>query len=112
MEKLENEIPGVAFNGETDIENSLPTVLNVAPPCGEEDAMLPFMLDLAGVSCSGGSACNSGANQGSHVLRALGHSNSRVMNSVRFSFGPQNTKEEVDYVVEELKKIVNQKSLV
>ncbi len=110
--QLESHIPGVAFNGNTDIENSLPTVLNVAPPCGEGDAMLTFMLDLAGISASGGSACNSGANQGSHVLNALGHPASRCMNSVRFSFGPQNTKEEIDYAVSELTKIVNQKSLV
>lgn len=110
--QLESQIPGVAFNGVTDIENSLPTVLSVAPPCGEGDAMFTFMLDLAGISVSGGSACNSGANLGSHVLRALGLPGSRCSNSVRFSFGPKNTKEEVDYAVSELAKIVNQKSLV
>lgn len=110
--QLEKDIPGVQFNGETGVEGSLPTVLSVAPPCGEGDAMFTFMLDLAGISASGGSACNSGANQGSHVLRALGLPASRCSNSVRFSFGPQNTKEEVDYAVAELAKIVAQKSLV
>lgn len=109
--QIESNIPDVKFNGITDIDQSLPTVLSVAPPCGDGDAMLTFMLDLAGVSASGGSACNSGANQGSHVLRALGHPTSRSSNSVRFSFGPANTKEEVDYAVAEFAKIVNQKSI-
>lgn len=106
MEQLQQHIPGVSFNGETNPERSLPTVLNVAFPCGEEDAMLTFHLDLAGISTSGGSACNSGANLGSHVLRSIGCTPSKAINSVRFSFSVLNTKEEIDVTVTKLKEIV------
>ncbi len=105
-EQLLKNIPGVDFNGETDPALSLPTILNTAFPCGEEDAMLTFHLDLAGISASGGSACNSGTNLGSHVLRGIGCSTERAINSVRFSFGLQNTFEEIDYTIHKLKEIV------
>jgi cysteine desulfurase len=70
--------------------------------------MILFKLDIAGISCSGGSACSSGSNVGSHVLGALNVSPDRP--SVRFSFGKQNTKEEVDFVVEKLKEMLAQKA--
>jgi cysteine desulfurase len=107
IQQLNAHLPKVQYNGCLDADKSLATVLNVAPPCGEQDAMLTFRMDLAGISASGGSACNSGANQGSHVLRALGHPASRTQNSIRFSFGPQNTREEVDYAVQQLKEVVD-----
>lgn len=103
---LETAFPDVRFNGETDPGKSLPTVLNVAFPCGEDDAMLLFNLDLAGIAVSGGSACNSGANIGSHVLRGIGADRSALINSVRFSFGSQNTKAEINQTLEQLKAIV------
>ncbi|MFK7969886.1 MAG: cysteine desulfurase family protein [Bacteroidia bacterium] len=103
---LEQAIPGVQFNGETARGASLPTVLNVAPPCPEGDAMLIFSLDLQGVSASGGSACSSGAHQGSHVLHNLGYKDQRARNSVRFSFGIQNTQEDVDFAVKQLTDIL------
>ncbi len=103
---LEASFPAVRFNGEIEPGKSLPTVLNVAFPCGEEDAMLLFNLDLAGIAVSGGSACNSGANIGSHVLRGIGADRSALINSVRFSFGAQNTKEEINQTVEKLKAII------
>jgi cysteine desulfurase len=62
--------------------------------------MMLFKLDIAGISASGGSACSSGSNVGSHVLTALGVDSNRP--AVRFSFGKQNTREEVDFVVEKL----------
>lgn len=104
--QLKASIPGVQFNGETEEGKSLSTVLNVAPPCPQGDAMLIFSLDLDGISVSGGSACSSGAQQGSHVLRNLGFDGQRASNSVRFSFGPNNTIEEVEYAVASLAKIV------
>ncbi|MEL6843166.1 MAG: cysteine desulfurase family protein [Bacteroidota bacterium] len=104
--QLEQALPDVRFNGETEPGKSLPTVLNVAFPCGEDDAMLLFNLDLAGIAVSGGSACNSGANMGSHVLRGIGADRAALINSVRFSFGVQNTKEEIDQTVEQLKAIL------
>ncbi|MEL7530717.1 MAG: cysteine desulfurase family protein [Bacteroidota bacterium] len=103
---LEASFPNVRFNGETEPGKSLPTVLNVAFPCGEDDAMLLFNLDLAGIAVSGGSACNSGANVGSHVLRGIGADRSALINSVRFSFGAQNTKAEINRTLEQLKAIV------
>jgi cysteine desulfurase len=63
--------------------------------------MVLFNLDISGIAASGGSACSSGSNQGSHVLRGLGIDMERP--SVRFSFSKYNTKEEIDFVV---KKVV------
>jgi len=62
--------------------------------------MLLFKLDIAGICASGGSACSSGSNVGSHVLNAIGVDKERA--AVRFSFGHQNTKQEVDFVVAQL----------
>jgi cysteine desulfurase len=103
VEKLQQDIPGVTFNGcSADLEKSLYTVLNVSlPPSESNRGMLLFHLDLEGISASGGSACSSGATVGSHVLRALQHSPER--DAVRFSFSRFTTMEEVDYTVEKLK---------
>lgn len=105
-EQLQKNIPGVEFNGETD-EHSLYTVLNVLLPHTEEGEMLLFNLDINGIAASGGSACSSGSNQGSHVLRGLGIDMTRP--SVRFSFSKYNTKEEVDFAVSKLKEILKLK---
>ncbi|TND05879.1 MAG: cysteine desulfurase [Bacteroidetes bacterium] len=102
IEKLEREIPGVSFNGDAK-GNSLYTVLNVCLPPSDNAEMLLFNLDINGIAASGGSACSSGSNVGSHVLRAIGSDMSRP--SVRFSFSRFNTKEEIDYVVEKLKEM-------
>ena len=103
MEQLVANVPGVSFNGETDPEKSLYTVLNVAFPEMEMSDMLLFNLDIAGISASGGSACSSGSDIGSHVLTAIGASSSRP--SVRFSFSKYNTKEEVDFVVAKVREL-------
>ena len=103
MEQLIANVPGVSFNGETDPEKSLYTVLNVAFPEMEMSDMLLFNLDIAGISASGGSACSSGSDIGSHVLTAIGASSSRP--SVRFSFSKYNTKEEVDFVVAKVREL-------
>ncbi len=102
-EQLVQHIPDVKFNGETDANKSLYTVLNVSLPCTDMGDMLLFNLDIKGVSASGGSACSSGSDIGSHVLRGIGADPSRP--SVRFSFCKFNTKEEVDFVVQVLKEI-------
>ncbi len=101
-EKLQEAIPGVLFNGDFSGE-SLYTVLNVNFPPSPIGEMILFKLDIAGISASGGSACSSGSNVGSHVLTALKVAPDRP--SVRFSFGNQNTKEEIDYVVEKLSEM-------
>jgi cysteine desulfurase len=105
-EQLTAEVPGIAFNGENDPETSLYTVLNVSFPEMDMGDMLLFNLDINGISASGGSACSSGSNIGSHVLTAIGAEPGRP--SVRFSFSKLNTKEELDYVVGKVKHIVEQ----
>lgn len=104
--RLSAAIDGVAFNGPTDARTSLPTVLNVAFPGREPESLILFNLDLHGVSASGGSACTSGATQGSHVLQALGLAPERVANSVRISFGSQNTRADIDALLERLARFM------
>ncbi|MEY3678697.1 MAG: hypothetical protein RI924_838 [Bacteroidota bacterium] len=106
--ELKNSIPGIRFNGDIEAENSLYTVLNVSFPEMEMAEMLLFNLDIAGISASGGSACSSGTNIGSHVLRGIGADAKRP--AVRFSFSKLNTRSEIDYVVAELKKLFDPKS--
>ncbi|MBD1386314.1 cysteine desulfurase [Mucilaginibacter rigui] len=101
--QLEQNVPGVEFNGETDPAKSLYTVLNVSFPEMEMADMLLFNLDIAAISASGGSACSSGTDIGSHVLTAIGANPNRP--SVRFSFSKYNTKEEVDYTVAKLREL-------
>lgn len=106
INRLQAEIPGVLFNGEIDPSKSLYTVLNVSFPEMDMGDMLLFNLDINGISASGGSACSSGSNIGSHVLNEINANATRP--SVRFSFSKHNTREELDYVVDKLKHIVEQ----
>ncbi len=103
MNRLQQEIPEVSFNGETGADESLYTVLNVSFPEMDMSDMLLFNLDIAGISASGGSACSSGTNIGSHVLGAIGANPARP--AVRFSFSKYTTKEELDYTIAKLKNI-------
>ncbi len=103
INQLRKNIPGIEFNGETDPEKSLYTVLNVSFPEMEMAEMLLFSLDIAGISVSGGSACSSGTNIGSHVLNGIQANPNRP--AVRFSFSKYNSKEEIDYVISKLKEL-------
>lgn len=103
IEQLKSIIPGVHFNGDSESENSLYTVLNVCFPSSDLDEMFLYNLDIEGISASGGSACSSGTNIGSHVLRGINSMMDRP--SVRFSFSRFNTKEEIDKCIAVLKKI-------
>ncbi len=103
--RILSEISGTEINGAVDIANSLYTVLNISFPESEMGEMLLFNLDIMGISASGGSACSSGSNKGSHVLAALGVNPNRP--SVRFSFSKMNTLSEIDFTVEALKKILS-----
>lgn len=102
-QQLEASIPGVTFNGDLH-GRSLYTVLNVSFPKSEKSEMLLFNLDINGICASGGSACTSGADAGSHVIRAINNDPNKV--AVRFSFSRDNTREEVDKVVEKLKELI------
>lgn len=107
-EQLEQHIPGVHFNGNChDGTRSTYTLLNVCLPVPPNKAlMLLFQLDLKGIACSKGSACQSGSDQGSHVLNAFLSKDKLDKPSIRFSFSHENTKEEVDYVVATLKEFI------
>lgn len=109
-QSLLNAIPGVEFNGETDHAKSLYTVLNCRFPNHPDAEMVLFNLDILGIAASGGSACSSGSNQGSHVLRGLGIEMERP--SVRFSFSKYNTKEEIDFTVNKLTELFSVKEKV
>jgi cysteine desulfurase len=98
--ELEKNILGIEFNGETGDDKSLYTVLNCRFPAHPDAEMMLFNLDINGIAASGGSACSSGSNQGSHVLRGIGADTSRA--SVRFSFCKYTTKEEIDYTLGKL----------
>ncbi|HEY9008528.1 cysteine desulfurase family protein [Ohtaekwangia sp.] len=104
IEQLKAQIPGVSFHGDSgNIDRSLYTVLNVCLPESEENEMMLFNLDLQGISASGGSACSSGATQGSHVLGALYPESKR--GAVRFSFSKYNKPEEIDFAVKALSEL-------
>jgi cysteine desulfurase len=101
---LRTAFADVRFNGDSDREDRLYTVLNVSFPPHPKSGMALFLLDLEGVACSGGSACSSGATLGSHVLRALQfHDPNRA--SLRFSFGRYTTEEEVDYALGAIQRV-------
>ena len=106
IDQLQSEIKDVQFYGKcTDLDNSLYTVLSCSFPESDMAEMLLFNLDIMGIACSGGSACSSGSNTGSHVLSAIAPDSRRP--GVRFSFSKYNTKEEIDYVIEKLKDLFN-----
>ena len=100
---LKKEIPGVEFNGDA-FGQSLYTILSVSFPKSEKTEMLLFNLDINHICASGGSACTSGAQQGSHVIRAIYPGSDR--STVRFSFCRHNTRNEIDEVVGKLKTLI------
>lgn len=102
---IEN-IQGVKFNGGCeDDEKSTYTLLNVCLPVSpEKGMMLLFQLDLKGIACSKGSACQSGSGKGSHVLTEILSEEDMSKPSIRFSFSSFNTTDEIDYVIKVLKE--------
>jgi cysteine desulfurase len=103
IDSLLSAFPTITFHGETDPEKSLYTVLNVCFPKTDKGGMLLFTLDLKGVAVSGGSACSSGANKGSHVLEGIQADMTRP--NARFSFSRYTTKDEIDYALEQVKSV-------
>jgi cysteine desulfurase len=102
-EQLRANIKGVQFNGDQE-GRCLYTVLSVAFPKTEKSEMILFNLDMNHICVSGGSACSSGADVGSHVIRALNNNPNLV--TVRFSFSKHNTKAEVDAVIAKLVDLI------
>lgn len=109
IDKISNDIPQVTFNGNSgNIKKSTYTLVNVCLPVPASKAtMFLFQLDLKGIACSKGSACQSGSSQNSHVLAEILDNEQLQKPSVRFSFSIYNTKEEIDYVIGVLKELVN-----
>jgi len=106
IKSIKKIFPNVQFNGcSSDSEESTYTLINIAIPVIKEKAsLLDFQLDLKGIACSKGSACQSGSNQGSHVLKEVQGENKNDWPSLRFSFSSYNSKKEVDYLMGILKE--------
>ncbi len=100
--KLVENFEDIQFNGCQ--ENYLYTVLSVSFPPHPKSDMMMLNLDISGISASGGSACSSGAEKGSHVLESIQATTDRK--TIRFSFSHFNTKEEVDFLIEKLKSMI------
>lgn len=95
----------IRFNGQSsNLELSSCTILNVLFPISND--MMLFSLDLQGIAVSGGSACQSGSNAGSHVLHEILNKEDEELTSVRFSFSRNTTQEEIDYTLEKLKGLL------
>ncbi|WP_100615895.1 cysteine desulfurase family protein [Confluentibacter citreus] len=109
IDKISNDIPQVTFNGNSEnIKKSTYTLTNVCLPVSpSKAAMFLFQLDLKGIACSKGSACQSGSSQNSHVLSEILDDEQLQKPSVRFSFSIYNTKEDIDYAIGVLKELVN-----
>ncbi len=103
------KIPETKINGKHNINESSYAILNLCLPINsDKKTILNFKLDLAGISCSSGSACQSGSSQPSHVLSEMLSEDDMKKISLRFSFSKFNTIKEVDYVVEFLKNFVEE----
>ncbi len=109
IEKIKLELPDTEFNGLSgDLEHSTYTLVNVRLPLDKQKGlMLLFHLDMKGIACSKGSACQSGSNLGSHVLNEILSAEELEKPSLRFSFSKYNTKEELDYTIAVLKEFAN-----
>jgi cysteine desulfurase len=101
LAELRNEFPEIVLNGVEDPEMYLPTVLNVCFPERDDNEMFLMKLDIHGISASGGSACSSGSQTGSHVLAGIKAPPNRPC--VRFSFSRYTSKEELEYVLKVLR---------
>ena len=109
VSRVEEEIPFAYYNGHR--EKRVPSNADFSFEFIEGESIL-FSLDLEGIAVSSGSACSSGSLDPSHVLLAIGVEEAVAHGSIRFSFGKENTKEEVDYVVEKLKEIIQRLRLM
>jgi cysteine desulfurase len=106
--QLETHFDDIAYNGDFD-GNYLYTVLSVNFPPSPKAEMLLMSLDIYGISASGGSACTSGSEGGSHVITAIGGAVDRK--TIRFSFSHYNTNADIDILIEKLKMIIPSKAL-
>ncbi len=108
IQRITQEIPQVHFNGlSADLQESTYSLVSISLPIElKKTEVLLLFLDMRGIACSQGSACQSGSAKGSHVLRAILPEEEWPEAHIRFSFSIYNTKEEVDYVIETLKEFL------
>jgi cysteine desulfurase len=102
-QRVLQQVPGTAVNG--DVARRVPNTSNISFDGIEAESLL-IALDLEGVAVSTGSACSSGSLEPSHVLKAMGLSQARTRNSLRFSLGSETTDDEIDFVVQKLPALV------
>ena len=109
IEQLSSKIPHLSFNGCCDdLTKSTYTILNVRIPMRADKAnLLGFTLDLKGICCSKGSACQAGSETGSHVLNHMLSEKQLQSPSIRLSFSKFNTKKEIDHLVNVLEEYIN-----
>jgi cysteine desulfurase len=105
---IKTTLPQLEFFGACAESDSLDTVVNLAVPVTPQTGMLTFSLDMKGIAVSGGSACQSGSNQGSHVIRQLlaVSGETRALTPLRVSFSRYNTMADVEALVEALKTVM------
>ena len=109
IEAFKNNINDVSFNANSDRIDRKHSMLNVCLPVSNEKAsIILFQLDMVGVCCSRGSACQSGSNKPSHVLVEFLTPDKLKLTSLRFSFSIFTTKKDIDYLIDSLKKILAQ----
>ena len=108
ISKISNEIENIKFNGNSaDLSKSTYTLVNVLLPVDKKTGgLFMFKLDMKGIACSKGSACQSGSDKGSHVLNEIQNKEDNCKISLRFSFSIYNTKDEIDYTVKEIKNLL------
>lgn len=104
LEKMKKNFSNIHINGT--MEKRLPGNINISFE-GQNATEILYKLDEMGICASGGSACSSGDNRPSHVLTAIGLPSELAKGAIRFTFGDFNTKDDVDYLVKMLEKILN-----
>ena len=109
IDEIENKIKNVKFNGNSaDLTSSTYTLVNVLLPVKRKTGgLFMFKLDMKGIACSKGSACHSGSETGSHVLREIQDNIDNDKVSLRFSFSIYNTKDEIDFVISQINELAN-----
>ena len=109
INEIENKIKNVKFNGNSaDLTSSTYTLVNVLLPVKRKTGgLFMFKLDMKGIACSKGSACQSGSKTGSHVLREIQDNIDNDKVSLRFSFSIYNTKDEINFVISQINELAN-----